>query len=361
MVHQPITFEATTMPFSPAQLVTGANYSLQTFQKKEPIDQINFKHVLLDWLIRHKEVSHFGNGSFREPVYYRNQSNYQNYQGADPVTYNERDPAKWTDFTYYSNHDGFWFDEDRLIAAGIHMSEDGNAVPTAMEKESLINLLQQSYRALKDGIQENLAYELYRDGSQSAKAAPGLEHLVDWTPAVGTVGGIDAATYTWWQNNADIGTVRAEIIEDMQSMWDNIIRYGGMAPDFIVAGQDFINNFREQANTVVSRYVTNAGNNRGGVSIDPSTNDLFFKGVPIVWDPTLDELDGILSTTTRTRTAYFLNSKNIKLRPLKGEWMRDRKPDRLPDRYVHYFAKTSKYGFTTNKRNSLGVIQIAAA
>jgi hypothetical protein len=81
--------------------------------------------------------------------------------------------------------------------------------------------------------------------------------------------------------------------------------------------------------------------------------------VPIVWDPTFEALDALLSTTTQTKTAYFLNSRAIKLRPVKGEWMRDRKPERLPDRYVHYFAKTSKYGLTTDKRNALAVLSIA--
>lgn len=344
------------MPFTAAQLVQGANYSLATYQKKEPIDQINIQHVTLDYLIKNKEVSSFGNGSFKEPIFVDNGSNYQNYFGADQVTYNERDPAKWTDFTYYSLHDGFWFDEDRLIAAGIHLSDDAGAVPTQGEKESLINLLSQSYRALKSGSQEQLSFEMLRDGSQSTRACPGIAHIIKANPATGVVGGLDAATYGYWRNNANTGIVAADVVTEMQATWDDCIRYGGMLPDFIVCGQAFLDNYRVQANAMVNRQITNT---RGGATIDPSTGALFFKGIPLIWDPTFEALDTLLGTTTQTKTCYFLNKNAIKLRPLKGEWMRDRKPQSLPDRYVTYFAKTSKYGLTTNKRNALAVLSIA--
>src|SRR5690606_12807180 len=121
-------------------------------------------------------------------------SNYQHYFGADQVTYNERDPNLWTSFPWYNVHDGFWFDEDRLLAAGIHIG-DGDEAPTRAEKSALVNLLKQSYRGLKDGLQENLALDLLRDGSHSSKACPGLAHIVDPTPSVGVVGGLDPATY----------------------------------------------------------------------------------------------------------------------------------------------------------------------
>lgn len=343
------------MAFSAAQIAVGVNYALATHQKKEPIDQINVQHATLDWLVKNKEESSFLNGSFKEPLYIANGSNYQNYAGADQVTYNERDPARWTDFTYYSHHDGFWFDEDRLIAAGINISDEG--APTKQEKDALINLMQQSYRALKLGIQENLAFELLRDGSQSAKACPGLAHIVDPTPATGTVGGIDASTSTYWQNNANLGFTAANVVTEMEESWTACRRYGGMIPNFIVCGRAFLDNYMAQAASAVQRHQAVQG--RSGTTLDPSIDGANFHGIPLVWDPTFEALDTLLGTTTQTKTAYFLNSNAIKLRPLKGQWMRDRKPEKLPDRYVTYFGKTSKYGLTSNKRNALAVLSIA--
>lgn len=344
------------MPFTTAQIATGATYSLATYNKKEPIDQINIQHVTLDWLVKNKEVSTFGNGSYKEPIFVANGSNAQNYFGADQVTYNERDPAKWTDWGYANLHDGFWFDEDRLLAAGIHMAEDASSVPTATEKEALVNLLGQSFRALKNGIQEAMAFEFLRDGTQSTKAIPGLSHIIKTSPGTGVVGGIDAATATYWQNNANTGITTTTVVDEMQTTWDDCMRYGGRLPDFIPCGQAFLNNYRTQANAAVNRQIINT---KGGVTIDPSTGDLFFHGVPLKWDPTFEALDTLLSTTAWTKTAFFLNKASIKLRPLKGEWMRNRKPENLPDRYVTYFGQTSKYGLTTDKRNALAVLTLA--
>lgn len=345
------------MPFTPQQLVTGSNYSLATYQKKEPIDQINFQHVTLDWLVRNKEPSTFGNGSFKEPLYVANGANYQNYFGPDQVTYNERDPSVWTDFPYYNHHDGFWFDEDRLLAAGITMVEGGDAVPTTAEKESLVHLIQQSFRGLKEGIQENLAYEMLRDGSQSTKACPGLASIVDTSPATGTVGSINAATYTYWRNNANMTFAAANVVSEMEEMYAACMRYGGKLPTFIVCGRAFYDNYVTYAAAAVQRHQAVQGN--GKVAMDPTIDSVNFHGVPVVWDPTFEALDTVMSVSTNTKTCYFLNERDIKLRPVKGNWMVNRKPERLPDRYVHYFGQTSKYGLTTSKRNSLAVMSIS--
>jgi hypothetical protein len=49
----------------------------------------------------------------------------------------------------------------------------------------------------------------------------------------------------------------------------------------------------------------------------------------------------------------------LKLRPIKGHWMVNRKPPRVYDRYVHYFALTAKAALTTGKRNAHAVLTIA--
>lgn len=344
------------MPFTTEQLTRGADYANKSFQKKEPIDQINVKHKTLEWLVANKEESSYGNGSFKEPIYVGNDSNAQNYFGADQVTYNERDPARWTDFAWFNVHDGYFFDEDRLLAAGISVSDDSGTTPTRGEVEILTNLVVQSARSLKLGLQEHLAFETLRDGSQSTKATPGLAHLVATTPT-NTVGGIDANTFTYWQNNANTGITAADVITEMEQTRKDCMRYGGILPEFIPCGQAFYDNYVAQAITAVQRHQAVMG--KGGATMDPSVDAVNFHGIPLVWDPTFEALDTLLSTTTMTKTAFFLNSRALKLRPVKGEWMRDRKPERLPDRYIHYYGKTTKYGFTVNQRNSLAVLRLS--
>lgn len=349
------------MPFTSDQLTIGANYALETRARIEPIDQINQDHPTLAWLIANSEESSFGNGIHKEPLFIDNGSNAQNYHGADQVTFNQRDPNRWTTWQYYSMHDGFWFDEDRLIAAGIHLSDDPEAAPTATEKEALLNLLKQSYRALKEGKQQALAFEMFRDGTQNAKATPGFESLISATPAAGTIGGI-AASNAYWQNNTNLGivtTTAGTLINEWEETWRACMRYGRMKPDFIPVGAALYDAFRNDANTRISRSINDGGSLKGGITIDPATNNLFFHGTPVVWDPDLDALDTLLGTTTRTKTGYFLNSKVTRLVKVKREWMRNRKPEKLPDRYVHYFGRTSKYSLITGKRNATAVTTIA--
>lgn len=347
------------MPFTALQLTTGANYTLETFRKNDPIDQVNKARPWLDYLLRNKESTLYGNGYHNEAVYVSNDSNYQNYFGADQVTYNERDPARQAKFAYYNFHDGFWFDEDRLAANGIIVTDDKEAVASGAEKIQLVNLLKMAYRALKEGANENLDYEAHLDGSQSTKAMPGLDHLISTTPTTGTVGNINSATATYWRNNVNLGITAANIIAEMEETWRATTLYGGMAPDFILVGAAFLDNFRTYANAMVDRQII--VNERGGVGVDPSTTGMFFKGVPLVWDPTFEQLDANLGAITYpwTKRAYFINSKSIKFRPMTGHWMVNRKPERLPDRYVHYWGLTSKYGLTINKRNANAVLSIA--
>jgi hypothetical protein len=97
----------------------------------------------------------------------------------------------------------------------------------------------------------------------------------------------------------------------------------------------------------------------GGVGNGISTG-LYFKGVELIWDPVFDLLDTLDTPTILwADRCYFLNMRFIKLRPIKGHWMVSRRPPRVYDRYVHYWALTSKAALTTRKRNAHAVLALA--
>ncbi|RLK56240.1 hypothetical protein BCL79_0623 [Stenotrophomonas rhizophila] len=348
------------MPFSTAQIAAGANYTLESYAKNDPIDQITVAHRTLDILIQGKEESIFGNGIFNEKLFVSNDSNYQNYSGADQVTYNERDPNRFAKFQYYSNHEGFWFDEDRLIANGISIDDEGVAVPSSTEKVQLVNLFKTSWQALKQGTQEGLALEVLQNGSQSAKAVPGLDHIISTTPGTGdVVGGINASTSTYWRNNASMAIPLNGVVAAMDAMWDACMRYGGGLPTKIVCGQAFLNAYKAEAKIEVNRQIIVTP--KGGTALDPGVSTVYYKGLEVVWDPTFELLDAKLGAITYpwTKRCYFINENFLKFRPLPGQWMKKRKPEKLPDRYVTYYAQTSKYGLTAKKRNAHAVLSIA--
>ncbi|MGH8172310.1 MAG: phage major capsid protein, partial [Rhodanobacteraceae bacterium] len=76
------------MPVTPAQLLAGANYQLQSYAKDDPVDQFSVDRPFAKWLIANKVDTVFGNGIYNEKIRVSNDSNYQNYSGDDQVTYN---------------------------------------------------------------------------------------------------------------------------------------------------------------------------------------------------------------------------------------------------------------------------------
>lgn len=347
------------MAFTNAQLASGAFMALETINRIDPVDQISTNKPFTEWLFRNKVESNFMNGAFREPVYVDHGQNYQNYWGADQVSYNDRNPARLTRFAPYAAHDGFYLTEHDMMANGIILTDDREAVASGVEKEQLVNLLTVKHQALKAGFQEEFDVEMHLDGSANPKAAPALSHIVSTTPATGTVGGIDASTALYWRNNVNLGIATNSLVDEMEETWRACTLYGGMAPDTIFAGSLFIDAYRKEAGDTINRQIV--VNEKGGTGLDASVSGVYFKGVPIVWDPTLDLLDARLGVVTYpyAKRAYFLNSKTYKLRPQKGRWMVKRKPERLPDRYVHYRGLTADYGVTTDRRNNLAVLSVA--
>ena len=350
------------MPLTQAQLLAGASYQLETYASGDPIDQFTTDRPFARWLIENKEESVFGNGIFNEKVRFTNDSNYQNYTGDDEVDYNRKNTVRLAPFQHYEAHDGFALNETELANNGIIITDDKNAVLTEAEKIQIVNKLKEGHTTLKEGFQENWDIEMHLDGQQDAKACPGLDLIVSTTPTIGVVGGIDAALATYWQNNANLGISTADaeaFFEELEQTWRACMTYGGTAPDAIFCGGAFYDYFRRAARAVHSIQLQ--GSASGGVSIDPSTAELKWHGVKVQWDPTFDKLDDIVGPLTHpwTKRCYFLNKKHYKMRPFKGRWMVQRKPERVYNRYTHFFALTSDYGVTTKKRNSMAVLSIA--
>jgi hypothetical protein len=219
---------------------------------------------------------------------------------------------------------------------------------------------------LKLGFEENFDIMLHRSGSQSATDIPGLDNLIQTDPtAASTVGGLSQVTYTWWRNNVSTSlTVSiANLVKEMEILWRSCMRYGGFKPDVILVGGTALDAYRSAAALTVNRQITgDPGLKKGGVSVDAGTSNVYFKGVELQWDPVFDVLDTLDAPATAwAKRMYFINTRFLKLRPIKGHWMVSRRPPRVYDRYVHYWALTSKAALTTGKRNAHGVLAVSGS
>lgn len=360
-------------PFTTEQIAYAGKAAIDYYLKNDPIDQINVARPLIKKAMEGRQDYAGGLQFVVEQLRYSNDSNFQSYFGDQQVTYNRKRTLQQAKYSWGSFHDGFGLNEDELAQNGITLTDDRDAVPTDAEKVQLTNLLKENQETLKLGFQQNFDIMLHLDGTQDAEDIPGLDLLVSQHPTVGTVGGLDPSTNTWWQNYADlnINTPTVDLIDRMEIAWRKCIRVGGMAPDFLLAGSDFVDAYRTAAASKSAAsgiqktmLIGGGGGNTKGVTIDPSVGSgietgLYFKGVQITWDPVMEELDDTYSPTVHwEKRLYMLNTRFIKLRPIKGHWLISRKPPRVYDRYVHYWALTAKAAYTTGKRNSQAVLSI---
>ncbi len=360
------------MPFTNEQLSYAGKLALDFFLRNEPTDQINVAHPWLKKLGEGKKEWTGGLQYVVEQLRFSNDSNFQAYFGSSQVTYNRKRTINQAKFLWGAWHDGFGLDEDEMAQNGVVLNDDRGTTPTDNEKIQLTNLLGENLETLKLGFDENFDLMLHRDGSQSNLDIPGLDALVSLHPSAGTVGTI-AASNSWWQNYANLGVEDSSegVLEAMEVAWRACIRYGGFPPDFILVGADFLDAYRDACvggNTAAIRRtlpVEGSGGNKKGVTADGSVGNgistgLYFKGVELIWDPVFDMLDTLdTPTISWASRCYFLNTKFIKLRPIAGHWMISRRPPRVYDRYVHYWALTAKAALTTGKRNAHAVLALA--
>jgi len=351
------------MPFTTEQLTYGAKGAIDFFLKNDPIDQINIAHPLLKKLISGKKEWGGGLQYVVEQLRFSNDSNAQSYFGDQQVTYNRKRTLDQAKFTWGDVHDGFGLNEDELKQNGIIMTDDRNAKATDAEKVQLTNLLEENYKTLKLGTENFLDLMVHRNGSASSTDVPGLDHLIQTDPtASSVVGTINQSTNTWWRNNVQLsitGTT-SDIIDKMEIQWRECTRYGGSTPDFILCGSSFLDAYRNQAGAATNRPIYVESKGKGGTQLDASMSGLYFKGVELVWDPLFDVLqtaDG--SSPSWLKRCYFINTKFINLRPIKGNWMVSRTPPRVYDRYVHYFGLTNSFAMTISKRNAHSVLAIS--
>jgi hypothetical protein len=365
-------------PFNEEQLTYAANHVIDHYLRNKPVDQVNVDRPLITELVKGKKNWGGGLQFVVENLRFSNDSNFQAYFGDSQVTYNRKRTLGQAKYTWGSFHDGFGLNEDELVQNGITMTDDRNAKSSGAERVQLVNLLEENSETLRLGFMENFDIMLHRDGTQDSLQIAGLDHLVSLTPGTGSVvGGIDDSVQPLWVNHAEVGINTSSsantLLNAMEDAWHESIRRGGATPNFLLAGEDFLEAYRtasKETGAGIQRQVV-IGDSKGvrtGSMLDASVGNgiqsgLYFKGIEIMWDPVFDTLDDLETTSAAadwSKRLYMLNTKkHLKLRPISGHWMIKRSPPRVYDRYVHYFALTAKASMTTNKRNANAVITIA--
>jgi hypothetical protein len=126
---------------------------------------------------------------------------------------------------------------DSVTMSGLEMLQNSS-------KEAIIDLLDGRMQVSEARLLNRISGDLYGDGTgNGGKNLDGLGAAVAAVPTSGTYGGINRATWTFWQNQITTGATSANILSSMTTAAIKQIR-GTDKADLIVAG-----------NTMYSYYV----------------------------------------------------------------------------------------------------------
>jgi hypothetical protein len=215
-------------------------------------------------------------------------------------------------------------------------------------KERIINLIESKLENAESTMKNNVTKATYSDGSV-AKSFVGLKAMVT-ADGLGTVGGIVAGSWPFWKNQFQ-GVARATGLQypalktSMNALWMKLVR-GTEHPDLIVADGE-----------VYSTYESGLQENQRYQSADLGKlgfQTLMYKQAPLVFD---GAATGI--STAPAGTAYFLNTKYLKLEIFQG---RNFEMLDLPDQSPDMDAVTRHLGFmgclTLSNRAMQGVLTV---
>jgi len=232
-------------------------------------------------------------------------------------------------------------------------------------EEAIIDLLESRIENAEDTFMNGMSQGIYGDGTVTG-SVNGLQLLVAAAPTTGVVGGIDRATWTFWQNqaygavtNGGAAATAANIQNYMDSLWVMLVR-GRDAPDLIVADNNFYK-YYWQSLQAIQRIATENGEGTFGAlgfqTLKYNTADVVldggFQGFASDPFPGETSVGGGLGGAP-ANTMYMLNTKYLHWRPHARRNMVPLDPDRFS---VNQDAMVKLMGFAGNLTLSNAFLQ----
>lgn len=186
-----------------------------------------------------------------------NQKGNVDLVGGGRTLVEELEYAENGSFKYYSGYEVLDLSVNEVFSAAeydwkqaaVVVQASGRELRQNSGKEQSIRLLDRRIRNAEKSMMNNLSTGVYSDGTgSSGKQIDGLQAQVADDPSTGTVGGINRASFSFWQNaiydfSVETVTPSATTIQTaMNTLWLRCLR-GQDRPDMIVAGTTYFNFF----------------------------------------------------------------------------------------------------------------------
>lgn len=249
--------------------------------------------LLLRLKKRGKVMPVSGGRTIVQELEYADNQTYKRYSGYETLNISPSDVFTAAEFDYKQ--------------AAVAVSISGLEQLQNSGEEAIINLLASRIRNAEKTMMNGIAADIYSNGSaDGGKQIGGLQLLVSKTPGSGVVGGIDRATWAFWQNKATVsGTAAsaANIQDRMNAMALSLVR-GTDRTDLIVADGNYYNYYLSSLQAI--QRIT-----------DPELAAAGFTSLKYFGHGGSADvvLDGGQGGNCPTNTMYFLNTDYIHFRP----------------------------------------------
>lgn len=249
--------------------------------------------LLLRLKKRGKVMPVSGGRTIVQELEYADNQTYKRYSGYETLNISPSDVFTAAEFDYKQ--------------AAVAVSISGLEQLQNSGEEAIINLLASRIRNAEKTMMNGIAADIYSNGSaDGGKQIGGLQLLVSKTPGSGVVGGIDRATWAFWQNKATVsGTAAsaANIQDRMNAMALSLVR-GTDRTDLIVADGNYYNYYLSSLQAI--QRIT-----------DPEMAAAGFTSLKYFGHGGSADvvLDGGQGGNCPTNTMYFLNTDYIHFRP----------------------------------------------
>lgn len=341
------------MPFSAQELQNITNAVIEYHIRGPVISQVKQVRPLFDDLMKSTKEFPGGNQNITGRVKGVYTTAFQGYSHDDSQVYANPANIKQWKAAWYELGAGIQITLTELKQAGVSVSDSMNwsgvSNHTDQELVALTSLLDDKIEDMNEGARRSFASMLWNDGTQDAKAVPGVQSFILQAPTTGITFGLDRTLNTWWQNRATLNidsstAANGNLVNTLQKEMRQLRRFGNPKHKFY-AGATFMDNFEKELRAK-GNYTLEGWAGKG--TIDASMADLAFKGIAVQYEPLLDDL-GL------AKFGYLLDTNAIKLMPMQGEAWKIHTPARPPEKYVIYRAMTWTGALIANQLNTSGV------
>lgn len=256
-------------------------------------DNVTKNTALLNRLRRKGNVDPVDGGrTIMQELEYAENGTYKRYSGYEALNISPSDVFTYAEFNY--------------AQAAVAVSMSGLEMIQNSGEAASIKLLAGRIKNAERTMQNNISGDIYSDGTaDGGRQINGLQALVAATNT-NTVGGINASTYTFWQNkvyrsvtDGGAAATTANILSYMNRLWVQLVR-GNDKVDLIPADNNYYRLYMESLQSI-QRIASSEMAEAGFESLKYMTADVV--------------LDGGFGGGCPTNTMYMLNTNYVFFRP----------------------------------------------